>query len=83
MVKKCTMAERNKVWKLKEKNRPEMNTVLNKKTNKFEHKPKSIAKNKRFVKLNNRLNQIDRCLGRGVRSATLTINKKGIIKQRA
>jgi len=79
MTKKPTIQERNKVFRLKEKNRPKMNTVLIK--GKLVRKP-NIAQNKRFVKLNNRLNKIDmKRVGRKF-SATLTVNKKGIIKQR-
>ena len=59
-----------------------MNTVYDKKKEKFVSKPKSITNNKKFVKYSNKLNQIDRCLGRTVNSATLSVNKKGIIKQR-
>ena len=81
MVKKCDMKLRNKIFELTEKFRPEINTVYNKKKEKFESIPKSVTNNKKFVKYNNKLNNIDRCLGRPVNRATLSVNKKGIIKQ--
>jgi len=67
--KKPSVALRNKIWRQKEASRPKLGGD-------------TLAKKRKFVMLTNKLNKIDRArVGRAF-SATLSINKKGVIKQR-